>query len=164
MFSLNFLSKSPWCSTVLLKVLQPPTLQKELLQVSFLGIYRTTTLQNNFGCLHWYEVTLVKKCNNPMDTPSSIRYRFVVEIPRGKFVETTSILKSESTWKLWHRLDVEISTWIRLSKSTKYGWVFHVDFPMSFRRRIAVTSLLAVSIVSFSNILCSGDLFYAILV
>ena len=47
-------------------VLQPPTLQKELLQVSFLDIYRTTKLPNNFGCLHCYEVTLVKKCNNPL--------------------------------------------------------------------------------------------------
>ena len=36
----------------------------------------------------------------PMDTSSSIRHRFDVEIPRGKFVEITSILKGESTWKL----------------------------------------------------------------
>ena len=56
----------------------------------------------------------------PMDTSSSIRHRFDVEISRGKFVEITSILKGESTWKLWHRFDVEISTWIQLSKSTKY--------------------------------------------
>ena len=59
----------------------------------------------------------------PMDTSSSIRHRFDVEIPRGKFVEITSILKSESTWNLWHRFNVDISTWIRLSKSTKYRWV-----------------------------------------
>ena len=36
----------------------------------------------------------------PMDTSSSIRHRFDIEIPRGKFVEITSILKGESTWKL----------------------------------------------------------------
>ena len=36
----------------------------------------------------------------PMDTSSSIRHRFDVEIPRGKFVEITSILKGESMWKL----------------------------------------------------------------
>ena len=36
----------------------------------------------------------------PMDTPSSIRHRFDVEIPRGKFVKITSILKGESTWEL----------------------------------------------------------------
>ena len=82
----------------------------------------------------------------PMDSSSSIRHRFDVEIPRGKFVEITSILKGESTWKLWHRFDVDISTWIRLSKSTKYRWVLHVDFSMSFRRQIDVTSVLAVSI------------------
>ena len=55
---------------------------------------------------------------SPMDTSSSIRHRFDVEIPHGKFVEITSILKGESTWKLWHRFDMDISTWIRLSKST----------------------------------------------
>ena len=37
-------------------------------------------------------------------------------------------MKGKSKRKLWHRLDVEISTWIWLSKSTKYRSVFHVDF------------------------------------
>ena len=46
--------------------MQPPTLQKELLQVSFLGIYRTTKLKDNFWRLHYYRVTLVKKCNKPL--------------------------------------------------------------------------------------------------
>ena len=95
----------------------------------------------------------------PTGTSSSIRHRFDVEIPRGKFMEITSILKGESTCKLWHRFDVDISTWIRLSKSTKYRWVLHVDFSMSFLRQIDVTSVLAVSILSFSNIFCSGNLF-----
>ena len=36
----------------------------------------------------------------PMDTSSSIRHRFDVEIPCGKFAEITSILKGKSTWKL----------------------------------------------------------------
>ena len=58
-----------------------------------------------------------------MGTSSSIRHRFDVEIPSEKFVEITSILKGESTWELWHRFDVEISTRIWLSKSTKYRWV-----------------------------------------
>ena len=40
------------------------------------------------------------KGNTPMDTSSSIRHRFDVEIPRGKFVEVSSILEGESTWKL----------------------------------------------------------------
>ena len=64
----------------------------------------------------------------PMDTSSSSRHPFNVEIPRGKFMQIISILKGESTWKLWHRFDVDISTWIRLSKSTKYRWVLVVDF------------------------------------
>ena len=82
--------------------------------------------------------------NNPMNTCSSIRHWFDVEISPEKFVEITSILKGKSTWKLWHRFDVDISTWIRLSKSTKYRWVFHVHFSMSFRRQIDVTAVLAV--------------------
>ena len=99
-----------------------------------------------------------QESTNPMDTSSSIHHRFDVEIQRGKFVEITSILKGESTWKLWQRFDVDISTWIWLSKSTKYRWVLHMDFSMSFRRQIDVTSVLAVSILSFSNIFCSGKL------
>ena len=35
--------------------------------------------------------------DNPMDTSSSIRHRFDVEISRGKFVEISLILKDEST-------------------------------------------------------------------
>ena len=84
-----------------------------------------------------------------MDTPLLIRHQSDVKIPRGKFVKISSILKSKSTWKLWHWFDVEISKWIRLSKSTKYWWVLHVNFSMSFRRWIDVTSVLAVSILSF---------------
>ena len=98
----------------------------------------------------------------PMDISSLIRYQFDVEIPSkfySKFAKISSILKEEFTWKLWHRFDVEISKWIRLSKSMKHRWVLHVDFSMSFRRRIDVTSVLAVFILSFSNIFCPGNLF-----
>ena len=61
-----------------------------------------------------------------------IRHRFDVEIPSGKFVEISSIWKGESTWKSWHRCDMEISTWIWLSKSTKYRWILPVDFSNHF--------------------------------
>ena len=74
------------------------------------------------------------KISNPMDTSSWNRHRFDIEIPRGKLVEIISILKDESTWKLWHRFDVEISTWIPFSKSTKYRWVLHMGFSMSSNR------------------------------
>ena len=47
LFSLNFSSKSPWVAQFHWNLSLTP-LQKELLQVSFLGIYRTTTLPNNF--------------------------------------------------------------------------------------------------------------------
>ena len=89
-----------------------------------------------------------------VDSPS-IRCRNSTWKLRGNYIN----FERESTSKLWHRFDVDISTWIRLSKSTKYRWVLHVDFSMSFRRQIDVTSVLAVSILSFSNIFCSGNLF-----
>ena len=95
----------------------------------------------------------------PVDTMREIYHRFNVKIPHGKFVEISSILKGESTWKLWHRFDVESSTWTRLSKWTKYWRVFHVDFSMSFRCRIDVTSVLAVFFLLCPNIFCSGNLF-----
>ena len=40
------------------------------------------------------------RSQNPMDTSSSIRHRFDVKIPHGKFVEILSVLKGKSTWKL----------------------------------------------------------------
>ena len=89
-------------------------------------------------------------CLIPTGTSSSIRHRLDVEIPRGKFVEITSILKGESTWKLWHRFDVDISTWIRLSKSTKYRWVLHVDFSMAFQRQVETVG--TVGTIPFGNI------------
>ena len=48
--SLDFSSKSPWCRPFSIKMwdLQLPKLEKEPPQVSFLGIYRTTTLPHNF--------------------------------------------------------------------------------------------------------------------
>ena len=89
-----------------------------------------------------------------VDSPS-IRCRNSTWKLRGNYIN----FERESTSKLWHRFDVDISTWIRLSKSTKYRWVLYVDFSMSFRGQIDVTSVLAVSILSFSNIFCSGNLF-----
>ena len=68
---------------------------------------------------------LCKAITNPMDSSWSIRHPFDVDIPRGKFVKMTKILKGESTtsiMKLLHPLgnyDID-STWIRLSKLTKY--------------------------------------------
>ena len=100
----------------------------------------------------------------PMNTSSWICHEFDVEIPRGRLEEITLILKGKWMWKLWHRFDVDISTWIRLSKSTKYRWVLHVNFSMLFRRQIDITSVLTVSILSFSSIFWSGNLFWTILI
>ena len=54
----------------------------------------------------------------PMDTSLSILHRFDVEIFCGKFVKITS--KRHIYVEIMNRFDVEISTWIRLSKLTKY--------------------------------------------
>ena len=91
-----------------------------------------------------------------IDTPS-IRYGFVVKTPRGKFVVISAILKGEPTYKLWHQS--KISAWIWLSRTRKCQWVLHTDFSMSFWCRIDLTSVLVVSIVSFPNFFCSGNLF-----
>ena len=40
-------------------------MQKELPQLSFLGIHRTATLPHNFWAYMCSKVTLVKKCNKP---------------------------------------------------------------------------------------------------
>ena len=69
---------------------------------------------------------------NPMDTPSSIRHRFDIEIPGRKSVDISSIMKGESTWKEWHRFDADNWTSIQLSKSMKYRWVFQVFFRCHF--------------------------------
>ena len=95
----------------------------------------------------------------PTDTSSSIRHRFDFKIPRGMFVEISSILRHDSTWKLQHRFDLEISMWIWLSKLTKYRRVLHVQFSVLFRCRIKLNALLAVSFLSFSNFFFSGNLF-----
>ena len=57
--------------------------------------------------------------DNPMGTSLLIPRRFVAEIPRVKFVEISSVLKAESTWKFRRGFDFEnrhnideFSTWI----------------------------------------------------
>ena len=51
--------------------------------------------------------------------------------------------KGKSTCKEWHRFDVNNSTSIQLSKLTKYRWVLHVYFSITFQCRINITSELA---------------------
>ena len=74
--------------------------------------------------------------NDRMETANtevtSIRRRNDTENPRGELIDILSILKVESTSKFPRRIDVIISTWIRLSKSMKSRLTFHVEF----RRRI----------------------------
>ena len=112
--------------------------------------------------LFWYWVS-IKYCISsfPMDLWNL--HRFDVQILRGKFVKITSILRDESTWKLWHRFELEISTWIRLSKPTKYRWVLHVDFSKLLRCRIDVTSVLSVLwnyFLTFSALGTNSELFW----
>ena len=47
-----------------------------------------------------------------------------VEIPRGMFVEISSILKGESTWKILHRFDVDSTFKIdEISMSSPEGFL-----------------------------------------
>ena len=85
-----------------------------------------------------------------MDTYSSIRHRFDVEIPRGKFVEMTDFER---------RIHVEIMTSIRRGNFDMDSTFKLDEISMSSPRRIDVTSVIAESIVLFRNIFCSGNLF-----
>ena len=92
----------------------------------------------------------------PMDTSLSIRHRFGDEIPHGKFVEISSILKGESEiMTSIRRGNFDVDSTFKIDKI----WIsFPLVFSMLFWRRIDVTSVLTVSILSFSNIFCSGSL------
>ena len=68
---------------------------------------------------------------------TSIRRQNNIEKTRGKLIHILSILKVESTSKFPRRIDVIISTWIRLSKSMKSRRTFHVEF----RRQIGDESI-----------------------
>ena len=67
--------------------MQPPTLQKELLQVSFLGIFRTATLPHNFWTarkrksviIHYY-----KKMKQRFSTKKN--YKKLIQTQREKSV------------------------------------------------------------------------------
>ena len=48
--------------------------------------------------------------------------------PRGEFIDILSILKVKFMSKFPCRIDVMISTWIRLSKSMKSRQTFHLEF------------------------------------
>ena len=58
--------------------------------------------------------------NSPMDTSLWIRCRFDVDIQRATFMEITSILKDESTWKS----DIDLT------------WIFRRGFDIENRRNI----------------------------
>ena len=94
--------------------------------------------------------------NNRMETASIEKLcRFDVEAtlknPCGKLIDISSIVKVESTSKFARRIDVIISTWIRLSKPMKPRRTFHVEF----RRRIDGESTKMCPL-GRTNILCKG--------
>ena len=66
-------------------------MKKKLPRVSFLGIYRITTLPNNFWRGHCYEEPFAKKCNKPL-----------LQVSETKIIEEQKFLKnffSKSTRK-----------------------------------------------------------------
>ena len=96
--------------------------------------YISSILTATFALKYKFSKSIMPKnptssANHPMGITSSIQHRFGVEIPGGKFVEITSIWKSESTgnygidstWKFWRGFDFqnrrnidEFSMWIFL--------------------------------------------------
>ena len=69
---------------------------------------------------------------NLMGTSLLANHRFGVEITRRKFIGISSILKGESTRKLWHRFDVD--------STLKIGKIL-TSFPFAFFR-IALTNII----------------------
>ena len=68
LFSLNFSSKSPWCSPVPLKFesYNLHHCKKNCRKLVFLVFTEQLLYQIIFGRLHCYDITLVKKCNKPL--------------------------------------------------------------------------------------------------
>ena len=98
-------------------------------------------------CLVWlsnFILHLLLRSLPPPPTLPSTTTRHILSICHWFNVEIPLILKGESTWKLWHRFDIEISTWIGLSKSTKYRWVLHVDFSTSNQRNFSTRSFHSI--------------------
>ena len=106
-------------------------------------------------------------------------YINIFVLPKGHiFVDSPSIWRQNSKWNVCQnfinferRIHMEIMTSIRrgnfdvdsILKSTKYRRVFHVGFFVLFRHSIDVTSVLPVSVLSFSNIFCWVDVVLTIL-
>ena len=79
-----------------------------------------------------------RKCTKMIEMKQGVKHlcRFDLETKKKNqhrgLIDISSILKVESSSKFLRRIDVIISTWIRLSKSMKSRRTFHVEF----RRRI----------------------------
>ena len=78
-------------------------MQKELLQVSFLGIYRTAKLSNDFWCLHCYGVTLVKKCNKPLLQISETKIFDQKRLIKDSFNEKSQ--REKQFWRFGNKSD-----------------------------------------------------------
>ena len=95
-----------------------------------------------------------RKCSKMIERIQRVRQlrRFDIERtqknPRGKLIDISSILKVESTLKFPRRIDVIISTWIRLSKSMKSRRTFNVEFRRPIDRRRCV-HWVVIKIVPF---------------
>lgn len=72
------------------------------------------------------------------------RFRwFAIESTSEFHTEQPSIIKAQSPCREWHRFDMNNWTSIRLSKSMKKWWVFHMLFPMLLLCPVGGTSKLA---------------------
>ena len=96
----------------------------------YVNIVQITPTQSRFAWNRLPEQKMLE--NDRIQTVStevtSIRRQNDIEKTTGKTIHILSILKVESTSKFPRRIDVIISTWIRLSKSMKSRRTFHVEF------------------------------------
>ena len=89
LFSLNFSSKSSWCSPVSLKFESDNLHHYKKNSCKLVSLVFTEQLlyQIIFGRLHCYEVTLVKKCNKPLLQKSETKIfdqkRFIKNLLKG---------------------------------------------------------------------------------
>ena len=96
--------------------------------------------------------------NSPMDTSLLIRHWFDAEILRGNFVDISSILKGESTWKLWHRFEAENFNVDSTFKIDEISMIFPRGFFFVVSTSNRHNTAYVVSILLFPNIFCSGNI------
>ena len=104
---------------------------------NYVNIFEITSTQHYTNLLRIG--SQLRKCEETRDWKQQAHQlcRFNAEKSTcGKLIDISSILKVKSTLKFPRPVDVIISTWICLSKSIKFQWIFRVEFLQQNRWRI----------------------------